>query len=60
MRFIHFLIFILLITSCVNSIWNESGNKDPITGEWEKWCPPIMRNIDESCREINNQKFFKN
>ena len=29
-------------------IWNEPGKKDPITGEWEKWCPPIMRNIDES------------
>ncbi len=36
------------------------GRKAPITGEWEKWCPPIMRNIDVSCREINNQKFFKN
>ena len=21
------------------------------TDEWEKWCPPIKRNIDGSCRE---------
>ena len=44
---------------CKN-IWNESGQKDPITGEWEKLYPPIMRNINESCREINNHKFFNN
>ena len=51
MRFILFLIIPLLLSNCVKNIWNESGNRDPITGEWEKWCPPIKRNIDGSCRE---------
>ena len=51
MRFILFLIILLLLSSCVKDIWNESGKRDPITGEWEKWCPPIKRNIDGSCRE---------
>ena len=52
MRFFLFLIFLLLLSSCVINIWNESGNKDPITGEWEKWCPPILKNIDGICREF--------
>jgi hypothetical protein len=52
MRFFLFLIFLLLLSSCVINIWNESGNKDPITGEWEKWCPPILKNIDGTCREF--------
>ena len=52
MRFVLFLIFLLLLSSCVNNIWNESVKKDPITGEWEKWCPPILRNIDGTCREF--------
>ena len=51
MRFILFLIILLLLSNCVKNIWNESGNRDPITGDWEKWCPPIKRNIDGSCRE---------
>ena len=46
-----FLNILLLLSSCVKDIWNESGKRDPITGEWEKWCPPIKRNIDGSCRE---------
>ena len=52
MRFFLFLIFLLVLSSCVNNIWNESVKKDPITGEWEKWCPPILRNIDGTCREF--------
>ena len=52
MRFFLFLIFLLLLSSCVNNIWNESAKKDPITGEWGKWCPPILRNIDGTCREF--------
>ena len=52
MRFVLFLIFLLLLSSCVINIWNESAKKDPITGEWEKWCPPILRNIDGTCREF--------
>jgi hypothetical protein len=48
---LFFLIILLLLSSCVKDIWNESGKRDPITGEWEKWCPPIKRNIDGSCRE---------
>ena len=48
---LFFLIILLLLLSCVKDIWNESGKRDPITGEWEKWCPPIKRNIDGSCRE---------
>ncbi len=51
MRFILFLIILLLLSNCVKDIWNESSNRDPITGEWERWCPPIKRNIDGSCRE---------
>ena len=51
MRFILFLIILLLLSNCVKDIWNESGGRDPITGEWEKWCPPIKRNLDGSCRE---------
>ena len=23
---------------------------DNLTGEWEKWCLPILRNIDGTCR----------
>ena len=52
MRFFLFLSGLLLLSSCVNNIWNESVKKDPITGEWEKWCPPILRNIDGTCREF--------
>jgi len=52
MRFFLFLSGLLLLSSCVNNIWNESVKKDPITGEWEKWCPPILRNIDGTSREF--------
>jgi len=50
----HLLILLscLLLSSCVKDIWNESGKRDPITGEWVKWCPPILRNIDGTCREF--------
>ena len=50
-RFILYLMILLLLSNCVKDIWNETGNRDSITGEWEKWCPPIKRNIDGSCRE---------
>ena len=52
MRFFLFLSGLLLLSSCVNNIWNESVKKDPITGEWKKWCPPILRNIDGTFREF--------
>jgi len=47
MKHLLILISFLLLSSCVKDIWNEPGKRDPITGEWVKWCPPILRNIDE-------------
>ena len=35
--------------SCVKNtdfIWDESVEKDPITGDWKKYCPQILKNID--------------
>jgi hypothetical protein len=52
MKFLLYLIFLLLLSSCVKNIWDESVKRDPITGDWEKWCPPILRNFDGSCREL--------
>ena len=57
-RFILFLTILLLHSSCVKDIWIESVNRDTITGEWEKWCPPILRNIDGSCREFDNSRNY--
>ena len=60
MRFILFLTFLLLISSCVKNIdfiWDESVEKDPITGDWKKYCVPILRNINESCQELENHEW---
>ena len=59
MRFILFLTFLLLISSCVKNIdfiWDESVGKDPITWDWKKYCPQILRNIDGSCQELQKRE----
>jgi len=57
MKYLLTILSFILLSSCVKDIWNESGKRDPITGEWVKWCPPILRNIDGSCREFDGKEW---
>ena len=46
--------------SCVKNIdfiWDESVEKDPITGDWKKYCLPILRNFNESRQELEKREW---
>ena len=51
MRCLLFSLVFFVFLGCHKNIWNESGEKDPITGDWKKYCPPIyQKSFDGSCK----------
>ena len=60
MSLLIFFTFLLLISSCVKNIdfiQDESVEKNPIAGDWKKYCPQILRNIDGSCQELEKREW---